>query len=92
MSPEIEAALSEEPEDELVRAELEEAQRTKRTGTRRIVAVVVSVVVIGLVFAVALPKIANYRDVWDVVKSLSWQRIVALVVASSFDVGTYASP
>jgi hypothetical protein len=89
---EIEAGLAEEPEDELIRVEREEAERKKRTGWGRIIGIVVSVAVVGVVFAFALPRIANYGEVWAVVKGLSWQWIVALVVASLLDVATYAPP
>ena len=91
-SAEIEAALSEEPEDELVRVELDEAQKRKRAGWARIIAIVVSVAVIAGVFAFALPKIADYGEVWGVVKGLSWQWIAALVGALCLDVATYAPP
>ena len=89
---EIEAALSEEPEDELVQLQRDEAARKKRTGWGRIIAIVVSVAVIGGVFAFALPKIADYGKVWDVVQGLSWEWIVALLVASALDIATYAPP
>jgi putative heme transporter len=89
---EIEAGLSAEPEDEIVRAELDEAQKKKRTGWGRIVAIVLSVVIIGGVFAFALPRIANYGEVWDVVKTLSWEWIVALVVATLLNLATYGPP
>jgi uncharacterized membrane protein YbhN (UPF0104 family) len=91
-SGEIEAALSSEPEDELVRVELEEVERKRRKGRRRILGVDVSVVVIGLVFAFALPRIADYRSVRGVVKAVRWQWIVALLVASSLDMATYGPP
>jgi uncharacterized protein (TIRG00374 family) len=91
-SSEIEAALSEEPEDEVVRVEREEAARRRRTGWSRIIAITLSVAVIGLVFAFALPRIAGYRDVWEVVKGLSWEWIAALLVASSLDLATYGPP
>ena len=77
-SAEIEAGLSAEPEDELVQVEIEEAKRKKKTGKGRIIAIVISVIVIAGVFAFALPKIADYGDVWEVVKGLSWEWIVAL--------------
>jgi len=89
---EIEAALSAEPEDELVRLQRDEAARKKRTGWGRIIAIVLSVAVIAGVFAFALPKIADYGKVWDVVQGLSWEWIVALLVASSLDIATYAPP
>ena len=91
-SAEIEAALSEEPEDELVRVELDEAQKRRRTGKRRLVMMVVSVALVVAVFALALPKIANYRDVWNVISALSWPWIAALLVASSLDIATYGPP
>ena len=78
-STEIQAGLSEHPEDEIVQSEIEGARRKKKSGKGRIIAIVVSVAVIAGVFAFALPKIANYGDVWDVVKSLSWEWIAALV-------------
>jgi putative heme transporter len=89
---EIEAALSAEPEDELVRGELEEAERKKRTGWGRLIGIAVSVAVIGLVFAFALPRIANYGEVWGVVSGLSWGWIVGLLLASGLDIATYAPP
>jgi len=91
-SSEIEAGLSGQPEDELVQVEIEGAQRKKKTGKGRIVAIVVSVAVIAGVFAFALPKIANYSDVWDVVKGLSWEWIVALLLAVMLNTATYGPP
>ena len=80
------------PEGELVRAELEEAPRKRRTGRARIVGAVVSVAVVGGVFAFALPRIANYRDVWDEIQTLSWQWLVALALATLLNLATYGPP
>ncbi len=91
-SAEIEAALAEAPEDELVRVELEEAQKRKRTGWGRIIAIAVSIAVIAAVFAFALPKIADYGEVWGVVKGMSWQWLAVLVGALLLDIGTFAPP
>ena len=88
----IEAALSEDPEDELVQFQRDEAARKKRTGWTRIVAIVLSIGIVAAVFAFALPQIANYREVWGVVKGLSWAWIAALLVASTLDIATYAPP
>jgi uncharacterized membrane protein YbhN (UPF0104 family) len=89
---EIGAALSAEPEDELVRLQRDEAARKKRTGWPRIVGIAVSLAVVAGVFAFALPKIADYGAVGDVVQGMSWEWIVALLVASSLDIATYAPP
>jgi uncharacterized protein (TIRG00374 family) len=51
-----------------------------------------ALVVIGLVFAFILPQIANYRDVWDVLKTLSWQDAVILTVATLLNLVTFAPP
>jgi putative heme transporter len=91
-SVEIAAGLSPEPEDELVQVELEEAHRKRRKGRARIVGIVVSVLVIGGVFVFALPRIADYGAVWDVVQTLSWQWLVVLVVAALLNLVTYGPP
>lgn len=91
-SSEIDAGLSPDPEDELVQVELDEAHRKRRKGRMRIIGGVVSVLVIGGVFAFALPKIANYGDVWDVVQTLSWQWLVVLALATVLNLATYAPP
>ena len=91
-SPEIQAGLSDEPEDELVQVEIEGAQRKKKTGKGRIIAIAVSVVVIAGVFAFALPKIANYGDVWGVVKGMSWEWVLALAAAVVINTATYGPP
>jgi uncharacterized protein (TIRG00374 family) len=90
--PEIAAGLSEHPEDELVRVELEEAEKKKRTGWSRWVMIGVSVVTIGLTFAFVLPHIADYQEVWHVIKGLSWQWIVGLAVAAAVNVATFGPP
>ena len=79
-------------EDELVRAELDEARRKRRTGRARIVGTLVSVAVIGAVFAFALPRIADYGDVWDEIRKLSWQWLVVLGLATLLNLATYGPP
>jgi len=48
-------------------------------------------VVIGT-FAFVLPRVADYRDVWAVVKELSWPEIGALAGATILNLATYAPP
>ena len=74
-------------------AELELAQRAKRKRLlKRGAAIAVSVGVIVATFAYFLPSIANYTDVWRVVRDLSWQWIVALVLTTVINLATFAPP
>ena len=50
----------------------------------------ISVLVATFVFV--LPRIANYRDVWEVVKQLSWSQVALLVGATAANLATYAPP
>jgi putative heme transporter len=59
---------------------------------RRMIAVVVSVLVIGGVFLFVLPKIADYRAVWDTIQGLTWEQIAVLAVAEVLNLATYAPP
>jgi uncharacterized protein (TIRG00374 family) len=52
---------------------------------------------VGFVFAVVtfayfLPQIADYRDVWGVIKGLSWEWLVALCAATILNLLTFAPP
>lgn len=88
-SSEIEAGLSAHPEDELVQAEIEGAEKKKKTGKGRIIAMVVSGLVIAGVFAFALPRIADYGAVLDEIQQISWQWIVVLVLSVLLNTATY---
>ena len=43
-------------------------------------------------FVFVLPRIANYGDVWAVVKDLSWQQVGALLLATVLNLVTFAPP
>lgn len=64
----------------------------RRRPTRRILLGVAGVALVVATFAFFLPRIASYRDVWDVVKMLSWQWLVALAVVTAVNVLTFAPP
>jgi uncharacterized protein (TIRG00374 family) len=59
---------------------------------QQIVLGVIGLVVVVVTFAVVLPRVANYSDVWDVVKQLdtAWLLVLAGVVV--LNVVTYAPP
>ena len=48
--------------------------------------------VIAATFVFILPRIADYRAVWHVVKGLSWQQIAALLLATALNLVTFAPP
>lgn len=52
----------------------------------------IGAIVIFVVFFIVLPSIANPRDVWDAVKTLSWPWLLALGVVAALNVLTYAPP
>jgi uncharacterized membrane protein YbhN (UPF0104 family) len=52
----------------------------------------IGLVLIVATFAFFLPKIADYRDVWGVVRDLSWPWIVALLAITALNILTFAPP
>jgi uncharacterized protein (TIRG00374 family) len=59
---------------------------------RRPVGIGVGIAVVAATFLFVLPRIADYRDVWDAVKELSWKQVGALVVVTLVNLATYAPP
>jgi uncharacterized protein (TIRG00374 family) len=70
----------------------EEAPRRKRLTWGRALAVGGGIAVVVGTFAFVLPQIANYRDVWDVVKTLSWTDVALLLGATILNLVTFAPP
>ena len=56
-----------------------EFRKRKRAGWRRYAFAFVGLAIVVVTFAVVLPRIADYRDVWGVVQTLTWQWLVVLV-------------
>jgi putative heme transporter len=52
----------------------------------------VGIAVIVGTFVFILPKVADYRDVWAVVKELSWSQLGLLLGATALNLATYAPP
>jgi uncharacterized protein (TIRG00374 family) len=50
------------------------------------------IAVVAATFVFVLPQIANYGEVWSVVKQLSWLQIAALVAATLLNLVTFAPP
>jgi putative heme transporter len=50
------------------------------------------IALVVLTFAYLLPRIADYRDVWDVIMTLTWEWAAALAAATVLNVLTFAPP
>ena len=71
--------------------EASEAKPAKR-GLKRYALAAAGVAVIVATFAFLLPQVANYADVWDVITTLSWPWILALIAATILNIVTFAPP
>jgi uncharacterized protein (TIRG00374 family) len=69
-----------------------EARSPRRWFSKRLLLGAAGAALIVATFAYFLPRIADYRDVWAVVKELSWGWIVVLLVAAAVNVLTFAPP
>jgi putative heme transporter len=67
-------------------------KRLNKPLVKRILLAGLSLGIIVATFVYFLPTIANYGEVWGVVKGLSWQRILALLGATALNLVTYAPP
>jgi putative heme transporter len=67
-------------------------EKKKRSRWWRLGGTGLAVVVIAVVFAFFLPKIASYASVWDVVKGFSWQDFALLGGATVLNLATFAPP
>jgi putative heme transporter len=65
--------------------------RPARSG-RRVLFGVAGLALVVLTFAFLLPRIADYRDVWDVIKTLSWAWAAVLAAATVLNILTFAPP
>jgi uncharacterized protein (TIRG00374 family) len=64
----------------------------RKPRTKRLVGTGVAIAIIAATFAFVLPRIADYREVWAVVKTLSWSDIGILLGATVLNLATFAPP
>jgi putative heme transporter len=64
-------------------------QTRKPLGWKRIVGYVISVAIVVAIFWWAIPKFADYRDVWAAIKTLTPIETWSLVAATGFNLVTY---
>jgi putative heme transporter len=70
---------------------MEQSKRKRLIRKRliRIAQILASVAIIVAIFGFAIPKFANYGDVWNAVKSMTWLEIFSLIAVSLFNIFTY---
>jgi uncharacterized protein (TIRG00374 family) len=59
---------------------------------RRVLGGAASVAVVAAVFVFVLPRIADYRDVWEVVQQLGWEEWALLAGATVLNLATFPPP
>jgi uncharacterized protein (TIRG00374 family) len=69
-----------------------EHRKKKRAGWRRYAFAGLGLAIVVVTFAFALPKIADYREVWSVVKGLTWEWGLVLAGATVLNLVTFAPP
>jgi uncharacterized protein (TIRG00374 family) len=67
-------------------------ERRRKSRRRQLIGIVLGVTVIVATFLFVLPRIANYGDVWRVVRDLTWLQIVVLAIATVLNLVTFAPP
>ena len=70
----------------------ETPSRRRRFTNRHLLASGVAIAVVVATFVFILPRIADYRDVWGVVKTLSWTDVAFLFGAVLLNLATFAPP
>jgi putative heme transporter len=63
-----------------------------RVSKRHVLGGGLAVAVVVATFVFVLPRIADYRDVWGAVKTLSWTDVALLVGATLLNLATFAPP
>lgn len=73
-------------------AEIPTTESPVRSRRRQLVGGGIAIAVIAGTFFFVLPRIADYRDVWGVVETLTWEELLVLGVVALVNVLTYAPP
>src|SRR6266508_2232162 len=66
-----------------------DARAARKKLIWRVVQILISVVLVVAIFAYAIPKIADYRSVWQAFTNMTWLELASLVVATAFNLLTY---
>ena len=61
----------------------------RRSSSRLVIKVTLAVAVIVIVYAFALPRIAEFGDVWAWVRQMTWLEVATLVILGVWNIATY---
>jgi putative heme transporter len=61
----------------------------KHSPARRVISGLISLVIVGGIFVFAIPKVADYSEVWKAFQSLTGLELLALIAAMIFNLFTY---
>jgi len=64
----------------------------RRRNRRRVLGGVATAIVVAAVFLFILPRIADYRDVWSVLRDVGWAEALLLAGATVLNLVTFAPP
>ena len=67
-------------------------RKRRMPSRRRLLLIAAGVGLVVLTFAYVLPRIADYRDVWAVITTLTWEWALALAGATVLNIITFAPP
>lgn len=70
-------------------AEDVDAGKPRRGRSKRIAQIVVSLVLVVGIFLFAIPKLADYSQVWAAITAMTWLELVSLALATAFNLLTY---
>src|SRR4029453_907415 len=62
---------------------------TRKRPVWRVVQVLLAVAVVAISFLYAIPKIANYSEVWTEIKGMTWIELLFLFAATALNLVTY---
>lgn len=67
----------------------EPSRKSKKRRTRLVVQIAVAVSVVVAIYAFALPRIAEFGDVWGWIREMTWLELTTLLLLGIWNIATY---
>ena len=75
--------------DRTVGSEQTSATEASASKTKRAIQSIISLVIVVGIFVGVMPQIADYTDVWAIIRSLTWLESVTLIAVAFWNLATY---